>query len=319
MRVLLGALACVGVAACATGSPGVSKNPDLTVAIGEENVRIGDRTFAIADAAAMRAGFAGACAKECKAAEIRAIPMARYDAVLAAYMAGIESDAPAMQLRIATTAPVARAVGAAGAPSAACPSEVVLRHHAIEVYVNGEVLQPDPQCDTWGATVCDSGSADPLKKRELEALAEIVGRNRTRFSEQTCVYAESEMPAMLLERLIAAVREEAPSTRISLRRDRRPGRLQNEVVTAAVVAQSAKLTACYDAELQEGAAAMSAVVRFLIGPDGRVIRSALREAHGTSPRFDECLQTAALGLEFPRPENGGVVDITYPLHFSPKP
>lgn len=319
MRAMLLALTVVSLPSCATTGSTVTDKPDLTLAIGEENVRIGERTFAIADTDAMRAGFAGACARGCRTAEIRAIPMARYDAMLAAYTAGLENDAAAMQLRIATTPPVPLVVGEAGSPSASCQAEVVLRHHAIDVYVNGEILAPDPDCETWGATVCDSGTQDPLKKAELAALVEIVRSYRPRFREATCLYAESEMPAMLIERLIAAIREHAPQTRFSLRRDRRPGRLPDSAVTEALVAQGQKLTACYDVELQDNPGQMSAVLRFLIGPDGRVVRAALREAHQTTPRFDACLIAAARTLEFPRPENGGVVDITYPLHFSPRP
>ncbi len=306
---------------CATSGTSAGKSrPDLTISIGEENVRVGERTFAIGDAEAMRAGFAGACDNGCAVVEIRAIPMARYDALLASYDAGIENSAGAIALRIAASPAVSLATGPAGAASTACSAEVVLRHHAIDVYIDGELLPPDGACEEWSSTVCDSKSRDPMKRKEFEALAEIVRNYRPRFSTHACLYVESEMPAMLLDRLIQTVHAEAgPTSSFSLRRDRRAGRLREEAVTEAIIAQGPALTACYDVELNESKTPMEAVVRLLIGPSGTVLRVALHQQSRTTPRFEACLETAIKGFAFPRPEHGGAVEINYPLRFSPRP
>jgi hypothetical protein len=283
-------------------------------------VRVGERTFAIGDAEAMRAGFAGACANGCDQVEIRAIPMARYDSLHASYGAAIDNDAGGILLRIATSKPVNLAVGAAGSQSADCPSEIVMRRHGIEVYVNGEILPPDAECDVWGATICDAGNQDPMKREEFHALSKVVKRFQPRFSELTCLYAESEMPAMLVDRLVGTVREQASTKQFVLRRDRRAGKLRPELVTEAFVEQGATLTECYEAELQNGVGKpMEAVVRLLIGPRGDVLRVALRDKAMTTPRFEQCLQDAVHKFQFPKPEHGGTVEITYPLRFSPRP
>lgn len=322
MKRIYPVLACL-LAGCATTgrARAVSSHPDLIVSIGEENVRVGDKTFAIGDAEAMRAGIAGGCAHGCRSIEIRAIPMARYDALLASYAAGVQNEAGGIQLRIAASSPVPMAVGEEGSQSSSCPAEVVLKRHAIQVYVNGEVLPPDLECDEWGATVCDSKTQDPMKRRELAALGKIVEQYRPRFQDRTCLYVESEMPAMLVDRLIATVRDAAQQRgTFSLRRDRRVGELRNERVTEALVAQGDSLTACYNAELEHPPTPqMEAVVRFLIGPTGDVLRVALRDKAMTTPRFEACLQDAVRLLKFPKPENGGTVEITYPLRFSPRP
>lgn len=319
MRSTLRLAVAIVLVGCATGgSSGSSKN-DLTISIGEENVRVGERTFAIGDAEAMRAGLAGACADGCEQVEIRAIPMARYDAMLASYRAGVENEAQRILLRIATSDPVALSSGDAGSQSATCPAEVVLRHKSIEVYVNGEILPPDPECASWSATICDSGKQDPMKRDEFNALRSVVKDYSPRFVEQTCLFVESEMPAMLVGRLIQSVQAEAKGANFSLRRDRRRGALRENEVTEAMVAQGDKLTACYDKELEKSRTPMEAVVRMLIGPGGEVLRTELRDKAMTTPRFEACLLQAVKGLQFPRPDHGGMVEITYPLRFSPRP
>ena len=317
--VALAALTAVGCAGSQNAGP--KRNPDLTVSIGKENVRVGERTFAIGDADSMRAGFAGGCAKGCQTVEIRAIPMARFDAMLASYTAAVDNEAGHIWLRIATSEPVKLAVGNQGSPSAPCPAEIALRHKQIDVYVNGEVLPPAAECEHWGATICDSGEQDPLKRTELEQLRPLVSQFRNSFADRTCIYVESEMPAMLVDRLLHTVKTgtDQPTT-FSLRRDRMRGRLAETDVTQAIVDQSKTLSACYDAELDKGSRKqMEAVVRFLIGPSGNVLRAEMRDSARTNETFDACLLDAVRTLKFPRPENGGAVEITYPLRFAPRP
>lgn len=308
------------LASCATPSNSAPRSqPDLTISIGEENVRVGERTFRIGDAEAMRAGFAGACGVGCDYVEVRAIPMARYDAILASYAAGVDHDAGAILLRIASSQPVALTTGAGASPSASCPAEVVLRHDAFDVYINGEVLPPTADCEPWGATICSSPNQDPLKRREIDVLREIVRNYQPRFDAGTCLYAENDMPAMLIDRVIHAVRSEAPGATFALRRDRRRGSLREELVTETIVDNGKQLTDCYDVELAETRRPMEAVLRILIGPQGDVARVAVRDRAMTTPRFEQCLIEAVQTFAFPKPDDGGTVEITYPLRFSPRP
>jgi hypothetical protein len=56
------------------------------------------------------------------------------------------------------------------------------------------------------------------------------------------------------------------------------------------------------------------VVRFTIGPTGTVLSSS---AGGPQGELENCIAAAFAGITFEKPENGGTLTVTYPLHFRP--
>lgn len=302
--------------ACATTSstgPSPRSQPrasraDLVVAIGEQNVRVGTKTFTIGDADAIRAGVAGACANECDRVEIHAIPTARFDVLSVSYAAAVDHGASAVVLRIAASAPAQMVVGAEGEPGAACSAEVVLRDASIDVYVAGVAAPPDNHCATWGASICGT---DP------ERLGDLAKSNRANF-RNACIFAHPDAAASTVERTIAAVQRGVPNARFSLRRDRRQATLNEREVQEALVAQSATLTQCYNTALETSRVPMRLVARVLLNPDGRVVRFEARDTQQTTPEFEQCVAEALRAMQFPKPTYGGHFEMNYPLSFTPR-
>lgn len=96
------------------------------------------------------------------------------------------------------------------------------------------------------------------------------------------------------------------------------GSLDKEQIRAVVRAGSPKIKACYDAEvaLDAHTAPDSAVIRFVIGPDGKVRSKTVEQKKpAANARLGTCVVSAIRTLEFPEPKGGGIVIVTYPFVF----
>lgn len=311
MRTLrpIGCVALLLTACAASPSPPAQPDVDLTVAIGQHNVRIGEKTFALGDA--VRAGFAGACANGCDHVEIHAIPTARYDALRLSYAAAVDNDAGQIVLRLGESQAVRLIPGAAGRPDAACTAEVVLRDDAVDVFTDGVAVPADHNCAKWGVSVCDVGSLGG-------ALAAIATTHRATFDRGTCIFADDDAAATSLDAVLQEILRGAPQTPFSFRHDRREAPHTTAAVTDALVAQGAALTACYDKELETTSAAMSLVVHLLVAPGGQIERVGVLEQRMTTPSFEACLEDAFLTqIQLPA-SDGAYFELYYPLNFSPR-
>ena len=125
--------------------------------------------------------------------------------------------------------------------------------------------------------------------------------------------APADAPAKLVD--IADVSVVAPSST--------PGRTpriptssltQNDVDKAGIrkmVKQHLRaIMECYETWSPD--AIPSVVVRFTIGPDGRVKTST---ASGAQAGLENCIATIYKGMVFPPPSGGGTLTVTYPLTF----
>jgi hypothetical protein len=94
------------------------------------------------------------------------------------------------------------------------------------------------------------------------------------------------------------------------------GGLAKDVIQREVRRAQPQLRTCYELSLQaQPEAGGKVTVAFQIGPDGHVRQSKVLNSELTWAPSLTCLLRVVDGLEFPPPQGGGNVDITYPLIF----
>lgn len=93
------------------------------------------------------------------------------------------------------------------------------------------------------------------------------------------------------------------------------GSLSKAEILASIKPNVRHIRACYEAYLFAHPDTSGMVmVRFRIGPDGRVARISLAE-DTVGRGLSKCVRETMRGLRFPKPRGGGVVDVTYPFVF----
>lgn len=124
--------------------------------------------------------------------------------------------------------------------------------------------------------------------------------------------------AELRERDVAAYETAHPET-VPGAADTLPGvegPLEPSDIQRLIKHQLPQLRACYERELlQQPDRKIAIVVKFMINGEGEMIRA---EASGGPDRMNQCIVDVLDGMRFPRPRGGGLVEVTYPLRFSPK-
>lgn len=304
---------------CASAPPPLlTDNPDHVVAVAQANARINDQTFASQDPNALRAAIAGACATGCTALEIRPTPQAPYRAIRAVYDAAVANGAARLQLRGASSL-VPLVTGPQGAAETACANEIVLRRDGIDLYVDGRVVEPDPDCAPWGATVCAEPPADPTTEFEWASLRSVAAKHAAALAGPVCVYARDDVGGRTLDLALSSIAAETGNRALfALRTRKTAGRLADERITQVVMEHASTFTACYDRELEESKSAMAVTMSILIQTDGSVAGARPIETTGTTPRFEACLVEAVEAMKFPAPDGGAAILINYPLSFSPR-
>lgn len=80
-----------------------------------------------------------------------------------------------------------------------------------------------------------------------------------------------------------------------------------------------QVRSCYERSLRGHPGLQGRVVlRFSLGPSGRVTGANVVEDGLPDARVGACVANAALGWQFSPPQGGGVVDVAQPLHFAPE-
>ncbi|HEX5660370.1 MAG TPA: TonB family protein, partial [Polyangiales bacterium] len=96
--------------------------------------------------------------------------------------------------------------------------------------------------------------------------------------------------------------------------ERYAGSLGKEDLRAVVQAHDAELRPCFDASVQQGLTHGGRVaVSFVIGPAGDVTRASVVEDTVGSPSAACCAVAKVRGWQFPKPNKGGPVHVTYPF------
>ena len=71
---------------------------------------------------------------------------------------------------------------------------------------------------------------------------------------------------------------------------------------------------CYERELVKSPNLMGRVmIQFTIGGNGTVLNSIVQSSTMGNPPTEQCIATAVRRWEFPKPQGGGIVMVTYPF------
>ena len=96
------------------------------------------------------------------------------------------------------------------------------------------------------------------------------------------------------------------------------GALDKEIIRRTVRRHLNEVRFCYDQALAaHPSLAGRVVVQFTIAPTGRVLASLLQSTSLGSPAVEACVVVAVRRWEFPQPEGGGLVSVSYPFLLSP--
>jgi hypothetical protein len=96
------------------------------------------------------------------------------------------------------------------------------------------------------------------------------------------------------------------------------GGLDKEIVRRVVRKHLNEVRFCYEQSLaRRPALAGRVVASFTIAPTGRVLASLLQSSTLSEPTAEACIVSAIRRWDFPAPEGGGVVVVTYPFQLAP--
>ncbi len=94
------------------------------------------------------------------------------------------------------------------------------------------------------------------------------------------------------------------------------GGLDKDVIMKVIQANQRQIRVCYEIALQEKPALAGKVaVAWVIGPDGSVPLVNVTEDTMGDPRVGECVVARIRRWVFPKPEGGGIVNVTFPWLF----
>ena len=102
---------------------------------------------------------------------------------------------------------------------------------------------------------------------------------------------------------------------VSVGQPKAVGDLDKAIIRRYIKRNIQKLQYCYEKQLLAKPEIKGTVTAtFKISADGVVATSS---ANGVDPAVSECVAGVIGGIEFPKPKDGGVVDVNFPLDFSP--
>ena len=96
------------------------------------------------------------------------------------------------------------------------------------------------------------------------------------------------------------------------------GNLDREIIRRIIRRHINEVRFCYEQQLaahRELAGRM--VVQFNIAPSGQVLSSVMQSSTLSNVRVESCTLQAVRRWEFPKPEGGGLVNVSYPFVFTP--
>jgi outer membrane biosynthesis protein TonB len=130
----------------------------------------------------------------------------------------------------------------------------------------------------------------------------------------------------------SAVRQQAASTAVNLRENRRAavptlgidgsaeiqGQLDREMIQRVVREHRREIRACYEAQLQRNPELEGRVqINWIISPDGAVAAARVSTTTLNSRDVEECMVRRIRQWRFPEPRGGGTVNVNFPFDFAP--
>lgn len=95
------------------------------------------------------------------------------------------------------------------------------------------------------------------------------------------------------------------------------GPMSREEIQEVILANLDQIKQCHQQELRPcPPLASKVVVRFVIGPDGKVTQAEIKMTTLADPKVENCMLERIRAWKFPRPRGGGIVDVTYPFVFT---
>jgi TonB family protein len=96
------------------------------------------------------------------------------------------------------------------------------------------------------------------------------------------------------------------------------GTLDKEIIRRIIRRHMNEVRFCYEQGLtRQPSLAGRLVVSFMISPKGQVMSSLMQSATFNAPSVSSCVVQAVRRWDFPAPEGGGLVQVSYPFQFSP--
>ncbi len=98
-----------------------------------------------------------------------------------------------------------------------------------------------------------------------------------------------------------------------------PGGLEKGVIDDTIKKSLPDILGCYDGEVKKTKKeiAGSVLMKFTIGPDGKVADAEVAESALKNEVVEACLVKVIKAAPFPAPSGGGVVEVSYPFAFAP--
>lgn len=96
------------------------------------------------------------------------------------------------------------------------------------------------------------------------------------------------------------------------------GALPRSVITDAITTELGAIRGCYERSLQRDPTLQGqVVVKFVIDKVGAVASAETKSSDVGDAEMEACINDVILGIEFPAPEGGGIVIVSYPFVFEP--
>lgn len=96
------------------------------------------------------------------------------------------------------------------------------------------------------------------------------------------------------------------------------GPLDIQIIRRVIRRHISDVKLCYEQQLEKKPGLSGRLmVQFTIAPTGEVVASALQSSTMGDAKVESCTVQAVWRWEFPRPEGGGIVDVTYPFVLMP--
>jgi len=94
------------------------------------------------------------------------------------------------------------------------------------------------------------------------------------------------------------------------------GALDKQIIRRVINKNRQSIKYCYDKELQKKKDLHGKiVVKFVIAPNGRVVKSSIRESTMGNKTVEKCIASRIKRFKFPAPKGGGIVEVSYPFIF----